>query len=169
MRVRRRPQHILALGRTMEGAWERTSGGIALPTATMTVDTGVMLEFYEYLTRGLYHHHVGQPLSPQVTIRSRMLPAAEEAVFVADLVRALGPNVRHVEGNIGSGVLRYSAVLSNVVVGATSWQIDLAGMRWAIGAETPRTLVTRMHVSTVPPVPDQAEGGPEQSTSSEAL
>ena len=139
----------------MERAWERTAGGIALPTAALSVDTGVMLDFYQYLAKGLYHHHVGEPLSPQVLIRSRMLPLAEEAVFVTDIVRAFGPDVRHVEGDIGRGVLRYRAVLSNVVVGAASWQLDLGGLRWAIGAETPRTLVSRMHVSTVPLMPNQ--------------
>lgn len=149
-RSRSRPNHLLALGRTAERAWEQTAKGIALPTVAITVDTAVMLDFYQYLTKGLYHHHVGEPLSQQVQIYSRMLPVDQEAVFQVDMLRALGTDVQHVAGDIGQGVLRYRGVISKAVVGISSWQIDLAGVRWAIGPTTPRMLVSRMLISTTP-------------------
>ncbi|WP_148291217.1 hypothetical protein [Methylobacterium sp. B1] len=147
-RARSRPNHVLALGRSAERAWEQTGSGIALPTVAFQVDTATMLDFYGYLTKGLYHHHVGKPLDPQAQIFSRMLPVDQEAVFLADMTSALGPHLQHVSDDIGRGVLRYRGVISTAVPGITSWQIDLAGVRWAVGATTPRTLVSRMHVST---------------------
>ncbi|MFK5599091.1 hypothetical protein ACFZ8E_19135 [Methylobacterium sp. HMF5984] len=155
---------MAALLKTVRQGLERTPGGLVLPTGLLTVDPLRMREFTHMLVRGLYYHHSGEPLPQGTVLHSHMSERDTESILVDGTVRAFGPDVQRVKADLGAGVLRYEAILSTVARGASAWQIEFGQMQWLIGKNTPRSVVGRRFVATMPPAPTDEGTVPIQET-----